>query len=79
MAGEVFFAGLDGRLPLDLFPFFLGPAEDHAGLLFGLGGLAGALLPLEQQDRDGRGEDDDNGDAGVRQRVHWDDLLIYSK
>src|SRR5665647_2947396 len=77
-AGEIFLAGLDGRFPLDLLSVLPGPVEDDAGLLFGLGGLARARLPLEQEDDDGCRQPDDNDDAGNGDRIHLDNLLIYS-
>jgi hypothetical protein len=78
-AGQVLLAGLDGRFPLDLFRFLPGLVEDRPGLFFGLGGLAGALLALQQQGDHHRQENGDGGERGVRDGAHRDDLLIYAK
>jgi hypothetical protein len=69
-AGQVLLAGVDGRFPLDLLPFLPGLVEDHPGLVLGLDGLAGALLPFDEQNGDRRQENDDDGERGVRDRIH---------
>jgi hypothetical protein len=70
LPGQVFLAGLEGRFPLDLFPFFPGLGDDRPGFLLGFDGPARTILALEQEDDDRPQENGDNGDADVTDRIH---------